>query len=879
MAAGTSCTITGLTGVVTKAVVSCYDTSGTTIPILPNDFGSSTADTLVINFSAPQTGYCNASTGVGQTGATGAAGATGPIASINGSAVAAQVIAGTANQITVTSAAGTSTLSFPAGGVTLPGTTTGTFSGNVANVNINVGLAPYYASGSATTTTTSGTFGVGTSGTIASCTSFSASQGIYIAGAGAAAANYIGTVVSCSAGALVITPATSTSVANGTLVQHDDTAAIQAAITALASSGGTIFFSDGFYRANGAFQDVSHANAVLLMPVVAYYGNAAPVSIALVGATPPVQNPRPFVGDTFPAYVGGVVIQSDKTGGNLIGAYNSTVDPFGDHFTGVLLTLRNLTLRTYTNPNLTAVDARLVAQAQIENVTVDVGQTGDPIQPTHSNAVGIYTPGDKNNGYNVLKNIEVEGYYYGVVSSEHTYLDYVSVYVTLHAIQMASGSIPAYGSRVFIQDCPYGLEGVSGATPLYFSELSFEQVAGRPAWTNITAHIDDASNFLNTNPVILAPTIASFTNATHTHTNAAGGGTLAEASLALTDITTNNATVSQHGFVPKLSGGSTDCFLGNGNWGTCPGAGAGGGTVTSVATTSPISGGTFTTAGTISLLTNVDFGFTAGQSVSLANVATAQTAGLSAINSNATPAAAGAQQYSPCVLLTARGWATGSGGSSQTSDWCVQSTPVQGSTNPTGFLTFYSRVNGGSWISQFSMGDSASGTSAATGAFSSGGTVTGTGLRTTGGAAITGGVAARYFADLANTKGYWDTGVANFNWISENNVVGNTNVGIRAKTSQTANLLSFLAAGSTTPLTAVTVTGGVQLASIAFASLPTCTASTVNATNVQVGTFIFCNDCKNFTDDTTGTYDAAAASGGHGTSVLCTGTTPGWRNH
>jgi hypothetical protein len=73
--------------------------------------------------------------------------------------------------------------------------------------------------------------------------------------------------------------------------------------------------------------------------------------------------------------------------------------------------------------------------------------------------------------------------------------------------------------------------------------------------------------------------------------------------------------------------------------------------------------------------------------------------------------------------------------------------------------------------------------------------------------------------------------------------------------------------------------GGVQITGVAFASLPTCTASTRSSTQVPVGTLVFCSDCKNFTDDTTGTYDVAAAASGHGNNVLCVGTTPGWRNH
>jgi len=67
----------------------------------------------------------------------------------------------------------------------------------------------------------------------------------------------------------------------------------------------------------------------------------------------------------------------------------------------------------------------------------------------------------------------------------------------------------------------------------------------------------------------------------------------------------------------------------------------------------------------------------------------------------------------------------------------------------------------------------------------------------------------------------------------------------------------------------ITTTGYV------YASLPVCAGATA-----PLGTILYCQDCKNFTDDTTGTYDAVAASGGHGTNVLCEGSSAHtWRNH
>jgi len=71
-----------------------------------------------------------------------------------------------------------------------------------------------------------------------------------------------------------------------------------------------------------------------------------------------------------------------------------------------------------------------------------------------------------------------------------------------------------------------------------------------------------------TNKTLTAPTIADLSNANHNHHNAAGGGTLDESSLALTDIATNNVSTSKHGFVPKAPNSTSQFLRGDGNWGT-----------------------------------------------------------------------------------------------------------------------------------------------------------------------------------------------------------------------------------------------------------------------------------------------------------------------
>lgn len=74
-----------------------------------------------------------------------------------------------------------------------------------------------------------------------------------------------------------------------------------------------------------------------------------------------------------------------------------------------------------------------------------------------------------------------------------------------------------------------------------------------------------------TSPTIVTPTIASFANATHSHANSAGGGQLSEPAFSFSNITTANATSSQHGLMPKGSGSATDCYLGDLTVAACPG--------------------------------------------------------------------------------------------------------------------------------------------------------------------------------------------------------------------------------------------------------------------------------------------------------------------
>ena len=70
---------------------------------------------------------------------------------------------------------------------------------------------------------------------------------------------------------------------------------------------------------------------------------------------------------------------------------------------------------------------------------------------------------------------------------------------------------------------------------------------------------------------------------------------------------------------------------------------------------------------------------------------------------NTTAAAAGAQQFSPCAILTSQGWKTAATAASQSTNWCIQNQAVEGTTNPSTNLVFSSQVNGGGYTARATL--------------------------------------------------------------------------------------------------------------------------------------------------------------------------------
>lgn len=270
---------------------------------------------------------------------------------------------------------------------------------------------PYNASNAgATTTTTSGTFAVGTSGTIASCSTFRTGNGVLITGAGASGANYVGTIVTCTGTTLTVTPATSTSVATSTVVKHDESAAINTALAALTTTGGTIY-GCGVYLVNGPLLDPTGANSLLKVPTILSVAGSTNITITLEGCMPTTPNGSALSGMTLQTSV-------DTAGGAFIGGKDNASTTFGP-FTAVKLVMEHVNvLSTVAAPNLNLIDATWINALAANDMLI--AGTCSSIPASSTGGIGLQTPNLANNFQITIDKTFVGCMPKAVLAREHT---------------------------------------------------------------------------------------------------------------------------------------------------------------------------------------------------------------------------------------------------------------------------------------------------------------------------------------------------------------------------------------------------------------------------------------------------------------------------
>lgn len=465
--------------------------------------------TYAANVAAPP---YNASGFIAQTvtTATASIGATTiPVANTSGFSIGQVVIVGnggTSN--TKDFAAFISSVSFSSIGLSttavsgnlLPPTALGGTTGLLAAIQANWLV---YSVG--TTKLVSGASIGATSITLGSAGGYAVGQGLLIFGAGTGGFNGSSLVTKITAVAgdtVYIADPIAVGVSTGAAVQHDDTAAFQAALNlASVTRSVRIVIPDGYYQINGTVNGTT--GSILSLPNLDYYPNCCtagsskwfPQTTIDIGGVEPSAQMQSYLSAVTQPHTNGVIIKSSVAGNNaILGAFNSSASTFAN-FTNVLLVVRNLTLRTYPNPQGMPLNVGKTESLQLYDFNIDTGETGPTTQPTNSSIFAVVGPAAQNGGNNVFARGEVVGYYWGLEPGEHSRIEHLRFDNVFWPIV---GNISTYGitgEDIELVGCPHGL-GVFGSPAIRnieISQLNIEHQSS-PAWTAPIDDISDSSN-------------------------------------------------------------------------------------------------------------------------------------------------------------------------------------------------------------------------------------------------------------------------------------------------------------------------------------------------------------------------------------------------
>lgn len=349
-----------------------------------------------------------------------------------------------------------------------------------------------HADTSVRTAITAGATATSTSVTLTDPSTFAVGQGICIPGAGTSSAWYVGSITALSGSVATVTPALGTTVSNA-WAMHDDTIAIRAARDAAATVFvDTVFFPQGIYNVNAALEFSNTARVGF--PNVSF---SEPKTITLLGEGYPPQYQQdenlseiPILGDTYHASI----IKTSQAGAAIIGGFGT-----GNlaSFSNVLLVLENLVIRTYDNPQCTAVDASNAEQLVVTNCIINTGYNSQfATQPTLNTSAALKTPALNNNGFIDLRNVAVLGHYNGFVTNEHTVGRNLVAVGCIRGFNVQTSANSQCFTRIQSQCCQLPIfNGGTGAN-IQITHLMVSGGENAPSWQQTVHVVSDSGNTL-----------------------------------------------------------------------------------------------------------------------------------------------------------------------------------------------------------------------------------------------------------------------------------------------------------------------------------------------------------------------------------------------
>jgi hypothetical protein len=260
----------------------------------------------------------------------------------------------------------------------------------------------------------------------------------------------------------------------------DNTAAFTACLNDLvAAGGGKMYLPDGVYRGR-----------IIIPP----QDGPSWITIEIVGES----EPTPVFGTigSFPPQNHGTIVKSLATSGAAV-----ISAPSGDlymGFSGVYVVIRNLSVRTYDNPQIGGIDLNYAAQCRLENVVVSTGVYNvQASEPTHG-TTGLVTPANSNAALTILRNVLVTGYDTGILVREHTDADNIVVAGNIHGIKFTTANHASRFGRIGTYRNTHHVT-VAGRHGFLIQQMNTEQPGSgqtndQNAWQTLVSDVNDPDN-------------------------------------------------------------------------------------------------------------------------------------------------------------------------------------------------------------------------------------------------------------------------------------------------------------------------------------------------------------------------------------------------
>ena len=266
--------------------------------------------------------------------------------------------------------------------------------------------------------------------------------------------------------------------------QTDNTAAFSTCLKAVVDAGGgRMYLPDGVYRGRIIIPPVSR-------PMPSW------ITVEIVGES----EPTPVFGTigSFPLQNHGTIVKNLSKSGPAVISANSSPNSLYGEFSGVNVSIKNLDVRTYDNPDIGGIDLQYAVQCKLENVFVNTGVYNvQASKPTHGTR-GLTTPACNNGALTILRNVVVTGYHTGILVNEHTDGDNIVVASNINGLEFVFAHHASRFGRVGTYRNTHHIT-VSGRHGFSIEQMNTEQPGpgqtdAQNVWQALVSDVNDPKN-------------------------------------------------------------------------------------------------------------------------------------------------------------------------------------------------------------------------------------------------------------------------------------------------------------------------------------------------------------------------------------------------